>query len=170
MAGGIRSDALRRRAFAASGFVALWIVLAGEQLTYTPAIAIGAVAATIAVAEVLWPRRRWRWRPLAALRFAAHFLWISLLGGIDVARRVLRIRAKIEPAMEVYDLALDPESPAAALFVGVVSLVPGTLCADVQGNRVWIHAIDRTQDHGRRLRDLQARAARVFVAASATRS
>jgi multicomponent Na+:H+ antiporter subunit E len=152
-----------RRLTSVSGFVALWIVLASPDLLYALWMAAGAVAVAALVSAALRPRRPWRLRPLGALQFAAYFLWTSLVGGFDVARRAVAPRLDIQPELQVLELELEPGSASAALFVGTLSLVPGTLCAEVEDGRVTAHVIDRSQDTTKSLRALERRVARVFA-------
>jgi multicomponent Na+:H+ antiporter subunit E len=162
MVGRGRRRAVIGRLASASGFVALWVVLAGRDLPYAPLVAAGAVAVAVLVSAALRPQRRWRVRPLGALQFLAYFIWTSLVGGVDVARRALAPKLDIEPELQVFEL--EASAASVALFIGTLSLVPGTLCAEVDSGRVTVHVIDRKQDITGRLGALERRVARVFAA------
>lgn len=123
---------------------ALWVVLTGAD-SGSWIIGIPAVAAA------LWAKSRLsragipRLSPLGFIRFVPFFLLESLKGGVDVALRVLGPRVRVNPGFVVYPLRLQGPS-ARVLFMDVVNLLPGTLTADVQGDRATIHTLDRTGD------------------------
>jgi len=76
-----------------------------------------------------------------ALDFVPFFLWQSLKGGLDVALRVMRPRLRVAPGIETYRLRLVTPS-ARILFLNTLSLLPGTLSADLRGRRLIVHALD----------------------------
>jgi multicomponent Na+:H+ antiporter subunit E len=76
-----------------------------------------------------------------ALAFVPFFLWQSVKGGLDVALRVMRPRMRVAPGIRTYRLRL--VTPAArVLFLNSMSLLPGTLSADLRGNRLIVHALN----------------------------
>jgi multicomponent Na+:H+ antiporter subunit E len=75
------------------------------------------------------------------LKFLPYFFWESVLGGIDVASRVLQPKMRIAPGFLKYRIRLTQPS-ARRLFVNTLSLLPGTLAADLQGESLSIHALD----------------------------
>jgi len=77
--------------------------------------------------------------------FAAWFLWHSLLGGIDVARRALQLKLKLKPGFLHYRLTLPP-GQGRLFLVNVVSLLPGTLSADIEDDVLVLHVLDTTSD------------------------
>jgi len=77
--------------------------------------------------------------------FSAWFLWHSLKGGIDVAWRAAKPRVRLDPGFINYPLTLPP-GQARTFLVNVVSLLPGTLSADVEGNALVLHTLDMTVD------------------------
>jgi len=95
------------------------------------------------------------------LRFIPFFLWESIRGGVDVAARVLRPRMEIRPGFVSYTTAL--RSPAARLlFVNCISLLPGTLAADITDGELRVHTLDLGDDTGRELSRLERRVAAVY--------
>ncbi len=64
-------------------------------------------------------------------RFLPFFLWQSLRGGADVALRTLAPRMRIHPGFSRYRIGLQTP-PARTFFTNCVSLLPGTLAADMQ--------------------------------------
>jgi multicomponent Na+:H+ antiporter subunit E len=80
------------------------------------------------------------WRPVALLRLARVFLAGSLRGGWDVARRALSPGLPLAPALVDHAMRLPP-GPAQNLFMSMLSLMPGTLSADVHGPHVAVHVL-----------------------------
>lgn len=113
------------------------------------------------VSIVLLPAGGWRPSPAGLARFVPFFLWQSLAGGWDVARRALRPSRPLSPDLFEYVLRL-PEGPARAFMAGVTCLVPGTLAVGLDGRRLWVHSL--TDDPGvtENLRQLESRVADLF--------
>jgi len=141
-------------------FALLWLILAGTDPTSwiigVPAVMLAAVYA-----------RRLAGAPPADLsapgivRFVPYFLWQSLLGGLDVARRVLRPRLRIAPGFHRYPLRLT--NPAARVFfLDSVTLLPGTLSADMREGVIELHALDAAADPAPALADLERRVGLLF--------
>jgi multicomponent Na+:H+ antiporter subunit E len=149
MPDGLPSAAARARRLAprALALAGLWALLtggaAGSWLIGIPAVA----AATWASAR-LAPAPAPGLYPTATLRFAGLFLRESLRGGLDVAARTLGPRLRIHPGFATFDLSLQRERPRLFL-TACVSLLPGTLSASLDGERLRIHLIDdRVDPHG----------------------
>jgi multicomponent Na+:H+ antiporter subunit E len=153
-----------RRALAVSLWTtvlaSLWVILAGAD----PASWVIGIPA---VAAALWAKSRLsdaRIQGLSApglIRFVPYFLWESVKGGTDVALRVLGPRVRVDPGYVDYPLRLHRPS-ARLLFLNTVNLLPGTLTADVQGDRATIHTLDRGGDLVRSLMALEERVAALF--------
>jgi len=140
-------------------FAALWWVLTGADAASWLVGAPAVVAATWASLALAAPRRALSLR--GVLRFLPYFLWASLAGGIDVARRVLRPRMPIEPGLCSYRMRLrDPL--ARVVFVDTISLLPGTLSADLCGDQVRVHALDARAAVDPELERLERRVAALF--------
>lgn len=122
-------------------FTFLWFVLAGPDMT---SWIIGAPAVIFACGLSLLlsgPPQR----PISLVgvcHFIPFFINQSFHGGIDVMRRALSSRQLLDPGLVSYNTLL-PEGSARIFFVNAISLLPGTLSADLKGNRVTIHTIDR---------------------------
>jgi multicomponent Na+:H+ antiporter subunit E len=138
----------------------LWLVLAGPD---AGSWLIGAPA----VLAALWTARRESGGGTAGysvrgfLQFLPFFLWESFRGGIDVARRVIGRRVDVDPGYHDYKLALTKPS-ARVFFLDAVSLVPGTLSADIGGDKLLVHVLDRRRDPSRELARLERRVAAMF--------
>lgn len=112
-----------------------------------------AVAALVAGATLPLPRARPRLA--AALRLGAWFVAESVRGGLDVARRALAPSLPLRPALLELRTTL-PEGAARVLLADAVSLLPGTVTVDLQGDRVVLHALDAAGTE-RGFRELEAR-------------
>lgn len=123
-------------------FSLLWYALAGPDKT-SWIIGIPAVAAATALNRILAPSSSLHISPGGVLRFIPFFLRQSFLGGIDVMRRALSFRQLLNPGLVSYTTHL-PEGSARIFFVNTISLLPGTLSAELHGNRVTIHTLDRS--------------------------
>lgn len=74
-------------------------------------------------------------------QFAPFFLWHSLKGGVDVAWRALRPNMAIAPVLVTYPLRLPSGSPQ-IFMTYVISLLPGTLAANLQNSVLTVHVLD----------------------------
>lgn len=147
-----------RLARGTSIFVALllvWIVLDGFGDLW-----VGAAGAALGAGLGVWvsPPAAVRARAGGCVAFVGFFLLESFRGAVDVARRALRRDLPIEPHLVRYPVRLPP-GPARTLLAGVVSLLPGTLTADVDddGATLTVHAITPRPEDG--VRALEARIA-----------
>ena len=80
------------------------------------------------------------WRPWQVVAFLAHFLRGSALGGIDVALRALRPGRHIDPCFIEYPLQVPPGQPR-TLLVSAISLMPGTLTAELREDTLLVHLL-----------------------------
>lgn len=100
------------------------------------------------------------------LRFLPLFLLRSLLAAFDVARRTFALRLPIAPAEITYDMSLPAGAPR-VVFMNTVSLLPGTLSAALENDRLTVHVLDRAMDHAAELARLERTIARIFPGGSA---
>jgi multicomponent Na+:H+ antiporter subunit E len=87
--------------------------------------------------------RRWSLRGLG--RLIGYFCKESLLAGVQVARLAFKLRPALQPALRDHPLHL-PAGPARTLFVMLISLLPGTLSADLDGEVVRVHLLSAELD------------------------
>ena len=116
-------------------------------------------AALSAVLAAARPARISAW---GALRFAAFFAGGAVRGAADVAFRAVRPNPRLDPGFLEIDLDLPAGTPR-VLFANALSLLPGTLTAELRGDRAIIHVIDRGADLGPELNRLRARVRAVFT-------
>jgi multicomponent Na+:H+ antiporter subunit E len=139
----------------------LWWALVGDDpgswYFGVPAIAVAvAVGLALSSKEIHHPVS-----PLGALRFIPFFLRDSLSGGVDVALRALRPNMPLVPDLLEYDLRV-PEGAPRILVENTLSLLPGTLTADVRGRRLYVHTLVEASYVLDELRELEERVADVF--------
>lgn len=95
------------------------------------------------------------------LRFLPYFFWNSLRGGFDVAVRALHPRLPINPALTRYGLRLD--DPAARIVMAnTVTLLPGTLSAELEGDVLHVHVLYQRGGIATMLETLERRVADLF--------
>lgn len=86
------------------------------------------------------------------------FLWRSLLGGIDVARRAFDPRLPLAPGWIRYRTSLPEGAPRVALGSGL-SLMPGTLAAGSDGEELLVHCLDSGAEVDRMIAEEERRLA-----------
>ncbi|MDJ0807548.1 MAG: Na+/H+ antiporter subunit E, partial [Gammaproteobacteria bacterium] len=120
-----------------------------------------------AVAAAVWTNRRLKRsdkQPLSLpglLRFIPFFLWESLRGGTDVALRTLAPRLRIRAGFLSYHCNLD-QPASRILFAYCVSLLPGTLAADLQDGLLEVHVLDLDANHRAALGRLESAIEQIF--------
>ncbi len=95
------------------------------------------------------------------LEYIPFFLWNSLVGGIDVAQQALQPRLQISPQMHAYRWRLPP-GLSRVLMANTVSLLPGTLSAELDDEHLTIHVLDKNSDFVSDLIKIEQRVANIF--------
>jgi multicomponent Na+:H+ antiporter subunit E len=122
---------------------AIWAALSAPD---PEGLALGLVAvpAAVALSLRLLPARH----PLILWRLALHlprFVAGSVTGGVDVARRAFAWKMPLDPGW--IDAPAEPAGglPGGARVAlgGELSLMPGTLAAGCDGDRLLVHVLDR---------------------------
>ena len=122
----------------------LWVVL---MRSGAPAdVVFGLFAAGIAtrVSFHLIPPEMGYVRYGALLTFMPHFLYESVLAGIDVARRAFDPRLPLRPGFITYPVSVPP-GLARNTFATITSLLPGSVPADEVDGALVYHCLDITQ-------------------------
>lgn len=117
----------------------LGIVAEGDAAAW-PALLVAlplAAAASALLRAGALPRPR----PIGAAAFVPYFFAASLRGGVDIALRALARRPRIDPGMLTYRTKLPAGAPR-VVFADIVSLLPGTLCADLRDDELTVHTLD----------------------------
>lgn len=145
-ADGRSATAIKRLVIRLAIFAVLWIVIAG----------IDPSSWIIGLPTVLfasWSSLRLssdgsdnaRLKLGGVMRYLPYFVIESVRGGVDVAARVLRPRVKIEPGFLRYQPRL-ANPTARVVFLDSISLLPGTLSADLRDGVIEVHALDVSAD------------------------
>jgi multicomponent Na+:H+ antiporter subunit E len=140
-------------------FALVWWALAEGDAAW--GFGLPVIFLPLAASLALMPVRPRRWGAVGLARFAGFFLWHSLRGGIDVARRALHPRLPLAPDLVEFPLRLS--EPGARVFLAnTVSLLPGTLSAHLEGRLLRVHVLDATLPVTGMLREVETRVAVLF--------
>jgi multicomponent Na+:H+ antiporter subunit E len=150
-----------RAIWATQGFIVLfvlWLVfdgLDGWPVGVLAALIGGGLAAWLADSEPFW------WNPFRLVEFAGFFLVESFRGGIDVAWRSLHPRMPVSPRFFEHEIHV-PEGQPSTLLISVISLLPGTLSAELQRDE-HVLVVHTLADGGEEsVQRLERRIARLF--------
>lgn len=143
----------------------LWALCTGLQAGDAWAGVFSAGAFALCGMLVFPARHAVRLRALPGFLF--YFVFHSLRSGFHVARLALDPQTDLAPGWTSLTSRL-PAGPPRAAFAALVGLLPGTLCADVQGEVHEVHLLHRGVDPTAELRDLETQVARLFGVAPGT--
>jgi multicomponent Na+:H+ antiporter subunit E len=141
-------------------FALLWFLLSGDDWASWLVGLPVAVLATWSGVQLRVSSQS-QFNLLGLFKFLPYFVWESVLGGIDVVSRVVRPKMRIAPGFLEYRMRLTQLS-ARRLFVNSLSLLPGTLAADLDGACLRVHALDLSMDLNQQLEQLEQRVAAVY--------
>jgi len=133
-----------------------WMLTDGNAASWwigLPAVSLSAIASI-----ALLPPFPLVWREL--FKFIPIFLWRSLQGGADVAWRAFYPGMPIAPAVIDYPIRLPPGLPQ-VMLANIVSLLPGTLSATLDGQELKVHVLDSRGEFMTELKALEHRVARM---------
>lgn len=152
---------LRRPLLPAVVLSLLWGLLTGwrgESWVFgAPAVLLGLYILTL-----LPQGQGWRLAPVAVVRFAGWFAVQAVLGAVDVARRALSPRMPLNPGFRSWRTGL-PEGTPRVVLANAVTLLPGTLSAEVEGQRLVVHLLDCRADLSAEIGQLETRIAAIFA-------
>ena len=141
-------------------FAGLWWLIsqgsADAWLIGLPAVAVATLASVRLSGRALR-----RFSPAGLVAFLVLFVRESFAGGLDVARRTLGKQLCIQPGFRRFRLHL--RDPAArVLLVNCISLLPGTLAADLEDDHLELHLLDIREHHDPQLLRLEEAIARLY--------
>ncbi len=150
-----------RAAIGLLALAGLWAALTGGA---AESWVMGAPAVLLGTALIfLHPGApRWRLSLPGALRFLAWFALQSVRGAVDVARRAMAWRLPLAPGCRCFQTAL-PEGAPRLLFANAITLLPGTLTAEIEGDLLVVHMLDTGADLDGELSALEMRVAALFA-------
>ena len=152
----------------------LWLVLSGEF--YPEFIVAGAVASASVVlmaghlvhpaaAEHYQPLpRSFRWLAATILRFLAYLVWLTkeiAIANMQVTYQVLHPSLPISPRLMRFRTALRME-PSLLLFAHSITLTPGTITVNLDGDEFIIHALSHASVQAVEEGRMQQKIARTF--------
>jgi multicomponent Na+:H+ antiporter subunit E len=137
-------------------FAVLWWVLSGGGGWYlgAPFVLLGTW-----LSLNLWTEYRLSLGGVA--RFLPWFAVQSLAGASDVARRALLPSMPLQPGLVRHRLRL-PAGVCRVSLANVVTMLPGTLSADLIDDELVVHALDTGRDMHAMVLDLEPRIAALF--------
>ena len=148
------SAALRRGA----AYFVLWMVIAGgDAADLVPGLGAAALAAWASLRlmppDPVGGSVRW----LAAVTLFARFVRVSLLAGLDVARRALAPQMRLAPGYVQFRPQL-PASDARSLLLAMTSQMPGTIPSGTEpSGEIAYHCLDAAQPVGSQLAEEESR-------------
>lgn len=104
----------------------------------------------------------WQLSLRGAVAFVLWFAVQSVRGAIDVARRAFTPSLPLHPGFRAYRTSL-PEGAPRILFLNTITLLPGTLSAEIMGEDITVHMLDIRADLEADLHDLERRVATLFA-------
>lgn len=134
-----------------------WILTNGVMESWLVGVPVVLLATLASV--VLLPPSSWSF--MGIVRFIPFFLWRSLYGGVDVAVRALHPRLPIAPGMYDHQWRLPP-GMSRVFMANTVSLLPGTLSAELSDDYLRVHVLDHTGTFALELRVIEEHVANVF--------
>lgn len=152
-----------RRGLVAGGVLTLvWWVLAGTLTRGLPAGLLGvAFGVWLYVSLDDRDERGGGFRPLGLAGFLPYFAWRSVQGGWDVSRRALSPSMPLNPTLLHHELSLPP-GPSRVFFTNALSLMPGTVGADLREDSLVVHLLVGGPGAEHRVRHLEAKVGRLF--------
>ena len=134
-----------------------WILTQGAVNSWL----VGAPVVVLAVLASGWLLPTISWSLPGIVGFVPFFLWRSLYGGVDVARRALHPKLPISPVLFDYRWRLPPGLPR-VFMANTVSLLPGTLSAELDKEHLRVHVLDQGGDFITELSAIEERVASLF--------
>ncbi len=134
-----------------------WVITEGAMNSWF--IGVPVVLLAVFASGVLLPGVSWSLPGI--VRFVPFFLWRSLYGGVDVARRALHPRLPISPGLFEHKWRLPPGLPR-VFMANTVSMLPGTLSTELDEEHLYVHVLDLTGAFASELAVVEARVARLF--------
>ncbi|MEJ8813968.1 Na+/H+ antiporter subunit E [Variovorax ureilyticus] len=125
-------------------FFGLWLVLLPSLKPADLAVGLVATVAATWTSAHLMPPEVGHVRLLALLAFVPHFVWQSVMAGVDVARRAMSPRMRLKPGFVTCPVSLPP-GLARNDFVSIMSLMPGSVPVDETVDSVIFHCLDTDQ-------------------------
>lgn len=135
-----------------------WVLVEGRPGSWGAGAVMVGLAALLAAAAPAGPGLP-RVGPLLSL--AGYFVVQSLRGGWDVARRALSPAMPLSAGLAQVRTSL-PDGPLRVVLADLLSLLPGTLTVELQGDLILLHALEVGPALELEVRDLERRLTAVW--------
>jgi len=155
-----RGELWRRFAVKALALALLWGVLTEFRLDAL-VFGVPAVLAGAALVFVMPYSPGARLSLGGTLVFIGWFAVQSVRGAVDVSLRAIAPSMPLRPGFRPYTPRL-PEGAPRVMFLNTITLLPGTLSAEVSGEKVMVHMLDTRADLEADLGTLETRIAALF--------
>ncbi len=119
----------------------LWLLLMPSLEPADLAVGLVAVAAATFASLRFLPPEAGHLRLGALFGFLPHFLWQSVLAGVDVASRAMSPRMRLRPGFIVYRVGFRP-GLARNEFSSITSLLPGSVPVSDSEDSIVYHCLD----------------------------
>lgn len=148
-----------------AGYFVFWVLLIGVKPVD---LVVGLVAAWVATwaSLALLPPGEIRLRTAGLPRYAVHFLWQSVVAGVQIARMAFSPRMNLQPGFVSYSTHYPPGVQRNA-FASLTSLLPGTVAVHDEVEGLAYHALDTGQPIAEQLAGEETALSRVLPRESA---
>ena len=141
-------------------FAGVWWVLTGGGAKAWPLGAVMIVLALLVSLRLLPPGPH-RVSLIGLGTFFGFFMGRSVIAGVQVAMLALRPRLDLHPLMVELPTRL-PHEAERVFLANIITLMPGTLSAGLDGKRLRLHVLDARLPVEKELRAVEQRVARLF--------
>ncbi|QOY53184.1 Na+/H+ antiporter subunit E [Candidatus Sulfurimonas baltica] len=139
-------------------FLLIWWVLTDGNIS-SLWLGVPSVVFAVFLSVILLPPISLSWK--ACVIFVPFFFMHSMRGAIDVAWRVFHSHLPIQPDLIEYSLTLPP-GLSRVVMINIVSLLPGTLSAELNQNIIKVHVLDVQNDFKSELKAIEHHVAKMF--------
>lgn len=143
-------------------FLVLWLVLMPSAKPADLGVGFLAAVGATALSLRLLPPSAGRVRFGALMGFLPHFLWQSIVAGLDVARRALSPSMPLNPGL-IHCRVRFPRGVARNEFAAITSLLPGSVPAGEDEDAIVYHCLDVTQPIAAQIADEERRLAGALI-------
>lgn len=141
-------------------FALLWWALSDGRPGSWGVGSVAVALATAASLRLLPPVTTYVSR-IGLVRFLIFFVRESLRGGVQVAWFALRPRLALKPGIHEIELRL-PTGISRVLLANTLSLLPGTLSVELDGDRLCLHVLDDSAPIEAEVRTAETRLAQML--------
>jgi multicomponent Na+:H+ antiporter subunit E len=142
------------------GYFAFWVLLIGFK-PVDLVVGLAAAAAATWTSIALLPPGELRLRLAGLPRFALHFLWQTVVAGVDVARRAFAPQLRLRPGF-VSCPSRYPQGAKRNAFASLTSLLPGTVAVQDEVQGLLYHVLDIGQPIAEQLAEEELAVCRVL--------